>query len=249
MNQSTKIDDALDKLVSALPDTSANMQSLTSKPKEPKITDTLVTLIVNKMEYAENDQKHRASQIIINLMAKMSANKSVFDIFKDPSNIALSARLVTQIVNLDLPFAAQEMYYVIKRGSVLCLQISYYGLMEIAYRAGVYSIRAETVFDGDDFDFHYSNINYYKHTPSFKSDVPLFHYATCKANGEQPLVVMSEMQMQKFKHKYSNGNPVWNSNYIEMAKKTVITRMLKMTPKTSIIKDVLADNEHEGEAE
>lgn len=203
--------------------------------------------ITSKMPYADDAQKHKASQIITHLLAKISANPQVFGLFTDKGNIANSVRIVTQIVNLDLPFSGSEMYYLIPYGQQLSLQLSYQGMLEIAYRAGVYNVQVQTVFEGDNFSFSYGNNNSFVHTPAFDSDVPKFYYASCKLvvgkDSDLLLTVMSHKQMLAFKDKYSRGNPLWKSDFNNMAKKTVIKQLLKLCPKRPVDADLLQDDE------
>lgn len=242
----------LDKIYAKLNDIQIPEEQIEAKPVEAKEiekkpvgqTEQLTGLIVSRMEYASDEQKHKASQIIMHLMAKVSGNPQIFGMFIDKANIAQTVRLVTQIVNLDLPFAAQDMYYIIPYKNALSLQLSYYGMMEIAYRAGVYNVQNNVVYEGDDFDYHFSNINYFKHKPCYSSEIPTHYYATCKIVvpgskevSELLLVVMAEGQMQKFKQKYGRSNPLWNSEYQAMAKKTVIKQLLKLCPKDRIKAD------------
>ncbi len=242
----TQIDKIYAKLndIPLPPEEPVALEEVKSKEVEAKpkgATEQLTTMIVSRMEYATDEQKHRASQIIMHLMAKVSGNPQVFGMFMDKANIAQTARIVTQIVNLDLPFAAQDMYYIIPYKNALSLQLSYYGMMEIAYRAGVYNVQTNIVYEGDDFDYYFSNTNYFKHKPTYSSENPTHYYSTCKVvvpgskeHAELLLVVMTELQMQKFKQKYSRSNPLWNSEYLAMAKKTVVKQLLKLCPKDRI---------------
>lgn len=251
MKQLDKISAKLDELkIPEIPLESGDLKPV--EQKQVGQTEQFTNLIISRMEYATDDQKHRATQIIMHLMAKVSGNPQVFGMFKDPANIANTARIVTQIVNLDLPFAAQDMYYIIPYKNTLSLQLSYYGMMEIAYRAGVYNVQTNIVYEGDDFDFYFSNINYFKHKPTYSSEIPTHYYSTCKVvgsgskeNAELLLVVMTEGQMQKFKQKYSRSNPLWNSEYPAMARKTVVKQLLKLCPKDRIKADFTEESEHE----
>lgn len=217
-------------------------------------SDKITQIITSKMTFAEDYQKHKANQIILQLLAKISENPKVFELFTSQNNLHNSIRIVTQLINLDLPFSS-DMYYVIPYKNDLSLQISYKGLLEIAYRAGVYNVIVNLVYEGDEFDFYYSNKNYFKHKPNFKSKNPTFYYATCKVfkkdeTDDLMLSVASHEEMIDFKKRFSkknkDGSPsIWDLNFDEMAKKTVLKRLLKFCPKTNL--NTLQDIEEESE--
>jgi len=262
MSQLDKINSKINEIVSKVEEVEPPVEKVEEITKEQQKvqersspTDTFVNMIINRMPYATEEQKHRASQVIMHLMAKVSSNPQVFGMFTDKTNIAQTARIVTQIVNLDLPFAGQDMYYIIPYKNQLSLQLSFYGLLEIAYRSGgVFNVQCNVVYSGDDFDYYYSNTNYFKHKHTGKSQVPTHYYATAKVvvQGSQTppeliLVVMTEEEMQAFKKKYSRNNPLWNSDYISMAKKTLVKQLLKLCPKRPVSTELLGDEGSEDE--
>lgn len=247
--------DAVNKLEPVLDEREEIIERKTeSKSQALVFTD----MIISKMPYATEDQKHKASQITLHLIAKLSENPKIYQMFTDKVNIANSARIVTILVNLDLPFSSHDMYYLVPYKNNLSLQISYLGMLEIAYRAGVYNVQAKVVYVDDEFDFGFGNSNFYSHRPKFKSKIPAFYYATAKIaskgskqDAELLLEVMSQEEMLVFKSKYSKpsrdlGKPnLWDVHFEEMAKKTVLKRILKLCPKDRINLD--SDILEEGE--
>lgn len=138
-----------------------------------------------------------------------------------------------------------------KKGVVECqFQIGYKGLIDLARRSGeIQTIEAHIVYENDEFDFELGLETKLRHKPA-KSDrgQMVWVYAMYKlTNGGYAFEVMSVEDVKKHAAKYSiafksgKGSP-WQSDFEEMAKKTVLKKVLKYAPlKTDYIRGVVDD--------
>lgn len=135
-----------------------------------------------------------------------------------------------------------------KKGITECqFQIGYKGIIDLAYRSGeVKMIDAQTVYENDEFEYELGIDPVLKHKPARTNrGNPIYFYATFKlTNGGQGFQVMSIEDVQEHAKKYSKtyNNGPWQTNFEEMAKKTVLKKLLKYAPlKTEFVKQVTQD--------
>jgi recombination protein RecT len=136
--------------------------------------------------------------------------------------------------------------YLIPYGSTCSFQLGYRGLIELAHRSGdIKSIEAHVVYANDDFDFEFGLEPKLQHKPA-KSDrgdaawvYAVYH---TKDNG-YGFEVMSVEDINRHKAKYSKAkNSPWDTAWDEMAKKTVIKKVLKYAPlKTEFVRAMVSD--------
>lgn len=126
-------------------------------------------------------------------------------------------------------------------------QIGYKGMIDLAYRSGeVKTLMAQTVYENDEFDFSFGLEPTLKHVPA-KSNrgKPIWFYAVFKlVNGGQGFEVMSVEDVKEHAKKYSKAysSGPWQTNFEEMAKKTVLKKALKYAPlKTEFVRELSAD--------
>lgn len=124
------------------------------------------------------------------------------------------------------------------KGVLECqFQIGYKGVLDLAYRTGqMQMIQAHAVRAYDDFEYQYGLEPKLIHRPDTDDRGEItFVYAVFRlCNGGYGFEVSSKTDMDAFAEKYSRAagsrfSP-WNTNWEEMAKKTVIKRMLKYAP-------------------
>lgn len=124
------------------------------------------------------------------------------------------------------------------KGVMECqFQIGYRGLIDLAYRNGeMQTIQAHVVYEHDEFDYEYGLDPKLVHKPAFSDrGEPAYFYALFKTlSGGFGFSVMSKADIDAFAAKYSKAfgtsySP-WKTSYIEMAKKTVIKKVLKYFP-------------------
>jgi len=124
--------------------------------------------------------------------------------------------------------------YIIPYGKRAQFQIGYRGIRKLAHRNG-WLIEAEVVREGDTFRYQKGLDPQLVHTPRLDiGDRPITHvYAIAwPEDGGRPLFeVMSREQVDhiKAKAKASKNGP-WQTDYAEMARKTVVKRLGKNLP-------------------
>ena len=136
-------------------------------------------------------------------------------------------------------------------------QLGYKGLIDLAYRSGEVSIiQAHTVCENDEFQYELGLDPTLRHIPAKKNrGTPVAYYAMFKTkDGGYGFQVMTLDEINAHARKYSKsfGNGPWQTNFDEMAKKTVLKKVLKYAPlksdflrglsQDSTIKDELSDN-------
>lgn len=136
------------------------------------------------------------------------------------------------------------------KGQLECqFQLGYKGLIDLAYRSGEISvIQAHTVYENDEFDFAFGLEPKLVHKPAMKDrGEPVAFYAVFKTkDGGFGFEVMSvedvRAHAKKFSKAYSSGYSPWATNFEEMAKKTVLKRVLKYAPlKSDFVRAVTND--------
>lgn len=137
--------------------------------------------------------------------------------------------------------------YLIPYGNVCQFQLGYKGLMDLAYRSGeVSSIQAHEVHENDTFEYEYGLEPKLKHVPAVKDrGNVIMYYAVLKLkNGGIGFEVMSREDVEKFAMKKSKAyrSGPWQTDFDEMAKKTVLKKVLKYAPlKTEFARAVATD--------
>lgn len=134
------------------------------------------------------------------------------------------------------------------KGVMQCqFQLGYKGMIDLAHRSGeVESIEARVVYENDTFDFEFGLTPKLKHIPA-KSDrgKAIWYYAVIILKGGGHLVeIMSredvDAHARRFSKTFSNGP--WQTDFDEMAKKTVLKKALKYAPlKSEFARGFIAD--------
>ena len=128
-------------------------------------------------------------------------------------------------------------------------QIGYKGLIDLAYRSGeVELVQAHIVYENDEFTCEYGLEPKLVHKPADKDRGEAIKvYAMFKTKtGGYGFDVMSmddvRRHAEKYSQAYKSGFSPWKSNFEEMAKKTVLKRVLKYAPlKSDFVKAVVQD--------
>lgn len=137
--------------------------------------------------------------------------------------------------------------YLIPYGNVCQFQLGYKGLIDLAYRSGeVSSIQAHEVHENDTFEYEYGLEPKLRHVPARTDRGPvIMYYAVLKLkNGGVGFEVMSRDDVEAFARKKSKAfnNGPWKTDFDEMAKKTVLKKVLKYAPlKTEFARAVASD--------
>lgn len=130
-------------------------------------------------------------------------------------------------------------------------QLGYKGLIDLAYRSGqVSTISAHTVYENDEFSFELGLDPKLSHVPVMSDrGKPIAFYAVYKTkDGGYGFEVMSvedaRQHAQKFSESVKKGySSPWDTNFEEMAKKTVLKKVLKYAPlKTEFMREASYDD-------
>lgn len=126
-------------------------------------------------------------------------------------------------------------------------QLGYKGLIDLAYRSGEISIiQAHTVHENDEFEYELGLDPKLRHVPA-KSDrgAATHYYAMFKTKDDgYGFKVMSVDDVRAHARKYSKSfsNGPWQTNFDEMAKKTVLKQVLKYAPlKSDFVRGITQD--------
>ena len=138
--------------------------------------------------------------------------------------------------------------YLIPYGKQCQFQIGYKGLIDLAYRSGeVAIVQAHTVYENDTFEYELGLNPVLKHKPaSGERGKAVAYYAMFKlTNGGYGFNVMNRDDMDAHARKYSKtfSNGPWQTNFDEMAKKTVLKAALKYAPLKSDFARATASDE------
>jgi len=125
----------------------------------------------------------------------------------------------------------------------------YRGLIDLARRSGqVNWIQARVVYEGDDFEYEYGLEPFLTHKPATRSGeeaVPVVAvYAAAKlVTGEKVFEVMYRDDIEKIRRRSpAGGSGPWVTDWEEMARKTLIRRLMKYLPlSTDVQNAVMAD--------
>ena len=116
-------------------------------------------------------------------------------------------------------------------------QIGYKGLIDLAYRSGeVELVQAQCVYENDTFECEYGIEPKLKHIPADKDRGDLIKvYAMFRTkSGGYGFEVMSvdDIRNHASKHSkaYNSNYSPWKTSFEEMAKKTVLKKVLKYAP-------------------
>lgn len=135
----------------------------------------------------------------------------------------------------------------------------YRGLIDLARRSGeIESIEAHVVCERDKFTLRFGLDPVLEHEPFLDGDAGSmrFVYAVAKLkDGGKQLEVMTRAQVEKIRNnspdfKFKGANSVWGNHFEEMARKTVVRRLIKYLPisverNEALVKALEADNEQE----
>ena len=126
-------------------------------------------------------------------------------------------------------------------------QLGYKGLIDLAYRSGEVSIiQAQVVYENDAFDYSFGLEPILKHIPAAvdRGD-PIYVYAMFRTkDGGFGFDVMSIDAVRSFAQQYSKSfsSGPWQTNFEEMAKKTVLKKVLKYAPlKSDFLRSMALD--------
>lgn len=138
--------------------------------------------------------------------------------------------------------------YLIPYGNNVQFILSYKGMLDLAQRSGQFkTIYAHPVYENDEFEIEYGLETKLVHKPSFKSrGNTIGYYAVYKLiNGGESFIFMPKEDIlahAKTKSKTFNNGP-WQTDFDQMALKTVIKQLLKYAPMSVEVSQLISNDE------
>lgn len=128
-------------------------------------------------------------------------------------------------------------------------RVSDKGLIDLAHRSGEFkTIYAKEVYENDEFEYEFGLEPKLVHKPStdvHKGAVRFYYAVYTLVNGGFGFEVMSREEVESHAKKYSKAysRGPWVTNFDEMAKKTLIKKLIKYAPiKTEFVRQMVEDN-------
>lgn len=159
----------------------------------------------------------------------------------------MSCMMQTAQLGLEVGVIGQA--YLVPFKGECTLILGWKGLVALALRSGnVKSMFASCVYEDDEFDFSFGTDAFLKHKPKLDGTgkmIAVYSVATL-ADGSKQFDVMSAQEVEAIKRrsKTSSSGP-WQTDYAEMAKKTVIRRFCKILPVSTEAQEFAAKDELE----
>ena len=111
--------------------------------------------------------------------------------------------------------------------------LGYQGMLELASRSGIL-VRAHNVFKGDKFEWYAGAEEKIIHRPNIDirrcEETFLCSYCVSTVQGAQTYDVMLKNEIDAVRDRAGEFNMTWASDYLEMARKTVVRRASKFWP-------------------
>ena len=111
--------------------------------------------------------------------------------------------------------------------------LGYQGMLELAARSGIH-VRAHNVFKGDKFEWYAGADERIVHEPNIEirrcEETFLCAYCVSTAGGKPAYDVMLKNEIDAVRDRAGEFNMAWASDYLEMARKTVVRRASKFWP-------------------
>lgn len=134
--------------------------------------------------------------------------------------------------------------YLVPYAKEATIQVGYKGLLTLARRSGeIVSIDAAVVYENDHFECERGDSPSLKHKLVFPRTRPVMYYAVARLKtGALMFEVMEIEEVEYIRDTYSKGadKDAWKKSFSEMAKKTVLRRLMKLLPKSTELADAIA---------
>lgn len=140
--------------------------------------------------------------------------------------------------------------YIIPYKKEATFQMGYKGMIDLCRRSGDFqSIYAHEVHENDEFDYCYGLHKDLKHKPAMQDRGNVTGYYACYhlKDGGYDFLFMSKQDVEFHRNRYSpswqKGFSPWATEFDEMAKKTVIKKLLKYAPVSIEMQKQIAQDE------
>ena len=150
------------------------------------------------------------------------------------SHASLAGTLM-KISQLGLDVGVVDECYIIPYKGEATLQVSYKGLIKVAYQSGMVTlVRSETVFEDDKFEFNIAEQKIVKHTPGSMRTNPVGFYAEITLTNGKKIIKYMTMEQIAERRKKSRGQNFWNNGFESMAQKVCVREALRLIPKSKV---------------
>lgn len=148
----------------------------------------------------------------------------------------VSALMVASELGLE-PGGARGLLYLVPYGTVATPIVGYRGLIQLARNSGdLANVEARVVYERDKFEVEFGLEPKLLHKPALTDpgkERAVYAIATMK-DGSKQIEVMSVAEVDAIRARSRSGNNgPWSTDYGEMAKKTVVRRLMKYLPLSS----------------
>lgn len=135
--------------------------------------------------------------------------------------------------------------YLVPFGGAITFMPSYMGLVDVLLNNGlVKKIEAHPVFEGEKFEVKHGTSEGIFHEPNpwgkrEKENLKGCYFYVVMTDGTEMFDTMSVEEIEKIRKRApsAKSSSPWDTDYVEMAKKTLIRRAFKMIPKAGISED------------
>lgn len=135
--------------------------------------------------------------------------------------------------------------YLVPFGGAITFIPSYMGLVDVLLNNGlVKKIEAHPVFEGEKFEIKHGTTEGIFHEPNpwgkrDKENLKGCYFYVVMTDGTEMFDTMSVEEIEKIRKRApsAKSSSPWDTDYVEMAKKTLIRRAFKMIPKAGISED------------
>lgn len=135
--------------------------------------------------------------------------------------------------------------YLVPFGGAITFMPSYMGLVDVLVNNGlVRKVEAHPVFEGEEFEIKLGSVGYLKHIPNpwgkrEKSNLKGGYFFVVMTDGTEMYDTMSLEEIEKIRKRApsAKSSSPWDTDYVEMLKKTLIRRAFKLIPKNGISED------------
>lgn len=194
--------------------------------KDPKEADRVMA---KEIEFA-------AQAMIANSYLIQCATANPISLVTALKNVALTHSTLNPVL---------KQGYLVPFGKAITFMPSYMGLVDLLVGTGlVRKVEAHPVFEGEPFKIEFGSNACLKHIPNpwgkrEKENLVGVYYFVVLADGTEMYDTLSYEEVEKIRKRApsaKNSSP-WDTDYIEMAKKTAVRRAYKTCPKNGISDD------------
>lgn len=179
------------------------------------------------------DRFIKSAQMLFMMKKELQActKESFFMVLKECASLGIDVSPTLAQAYI-IPYKSSNPPY----GVEVKLQLGYRGLIELSRRTGdIATITAECVCENDTFDVEVGTSEHFIHKPNYiqgRGEVIAYYCFIRFKSGEYQYAVMTKDEVEQVRQGFSKSkdSPAWKKSFDEMAKKTVIKRLLKLCP-------------------